>query len=150
MQLVNVLKENLVFLDFEAEDKEQAIEKFIHALEETGCIKEPEALKDALFEREKLGTTGIGGGIALPHARSSAIKELTVALFRSDKGIDFKSIDNRPVKLAFILLAPISSGGAYLKLLATISRLLRSDDFKQSLIDAKDAAEVIQIVKDNS
>ncbi len=149
MQLVDVLKENQIFLNFEAENKDQAIEKFISSLQKTGSIKEPEALKDALFEREKLGTTGVGGGIAMPHARSSAINDLTVAFFRSEDGIDFKSIDNAPVNLVFMLLAPVSSGGPYLKLLAKISRLLRSDDFKNALLSAKDASEVMQIVKDN-
>lgn len=149
MQLVDVLKENLVFLNFEAENKDQAIEKFIAALQETGAIKEPEVLKDAIFEREKLGTTGVGGGIAMPHARSSAIKDLTVAFFRSDNGIDFKSIDSKPVNLIFVLLAPVSSGGPYLKLLAKISRLLRSDDFRNSLLEAKTHAEIMEIIQEN-
>lgn len=149
MQLVDVLKEDLIFLNFEAENKEQAIEKFIEALQKTGAIREPEVLKDAIFEREKLGTTGVGGGIALPHARSSAIKDLTVAFFRSEKGIDFKSIDGQPVNLIFVLLAPVSSGGPYLKLLAKISRLLRSDDFRNALLEAVTPAEIINIIQEN-
>lgn len=149
MQLVDVLKENLVFLNFEAANKEEAIEKFINCLENTGTIKEPNALKDALLEREKLGTTGIGNGIAMPHARSSAIKDLTVAFFRSEKGFDFKSMDSDPVHLVFLLLAPVSSGGPYLKLLAKISRLLRSEDFRLSLLNAKDVAAVLQTIQDN-
>ncbi len=149
MQLVDVLKENMIFLNFEAANKEEAIDKFINSLDRTGTIKEPNALKDALLEREKLGTTGIGNGIAMPHARSSAIKDLTVAFFRSEKGIDFKSMDSEPVHLVFLLLAPVTAGGPYLKLLAKISRLLRSDDFRKSLIEAKDVATVLQIIQDN-
>ncbi len=149
MQLVDVLKENMIFLNFEAANKEEAIEKFINSLEQTGTIKEPNALKDALLEREKLGTTGIGQGIAMPHARSSAIKDLTVAFFRSEKGIDFKSMDSEPVHLVFLLLAPVTAGGPYLKLLAKISRLLRSDDFRKALIEAKDVATILQIIQDN-
>ncbi len=149
MQLVDVLKENQIFLNFEAENKDKAIEKFVSSLQQSGSIKEPEALKDALFEREKLGTTGVGGGIAMPHARSSAIKDLTVAFFRSEAGIDFKAIDSSPVNLVFMLLAPVSSGGPYLKLLAKISRLLRSEEFKSSLLAAKSPAEIMQIIKEN-
>lgn len=149
MQLVDVLKENMIFLNFEAANKEEAIDKFINSLDRTGTIKEPNALKDALLEREKLGTTGIGNGIAMPHARSSAIKDLTVAFFRSEKGIDFKSMDSEPVHLIFLLLAPVTAGGPYLKLLAKISRLLRSDDFRKALIEAKDVASVLQIIQDN-
>ncbi len=149
MQLVDVLKENMIFLNFEANNKEEAIEKFINSLEKTGTIKEPNALKDALLEREKLGTTGIGQGIAMPHARSSAIKDLTVAFFRSEKGIDFKSMDSEPVHLVFLLLAPVTAGGPYLKLLAKISRLLRGDDFRTALMEAKDVSSVLQIIQDN-
>ena len=149
MQLVDVLKENQIFLNFEAENKDKAIEKFVSSLQQSGSIKEPEALKDALFEREKLGTTGVGGGIAMPHARSSAIKDLTVAFFRSEAGIDFKAIDSSPVNLVFMLLAPVSSGGPYLKLLAKISRLLRREEFKSSLLAAKSPAEIMQIIKEN-
>lgn len=149
MQLVDVLKENMIFLNFEASNKEEAIEKFINSLEKTGTIKEPNALKDALLEREKLGTTGIGQGIAMPHARSSAIKDLTVAFFRSEKGIDFKSMDSEPVHLVFLLLAPVTAGGPYLKLLAKISRLLRGDDFRTALMEAKDVSSVLQIIQDN-
>ena len=149
MQLVDVLKENMIFLNFEANNKEEAIEKFINSLEKTGTIKEPNALKDALLEREKLGTTGVGQGIAMPHARSSAIKDLTVAFFRSEKGIDFKSMDSEPVHLVFLLLAPVTAGGPYLKLLAKISRLLRSDDFRTALMEAKDVSSVLQIIQDN-
>lgn len=149
MQLVDVLKENMIFLNFEANNKEEAIEKFINSLEKTGTIKEPNALKDALLEREKLGTTGVGQGIAMPHARSSAIKDLTVAFFRSEKGIDFKSMDSEPVHLVFLLLAPVTAGGPYLKLLAKISRLLRGDDFRTALMEAKDVSQVLQIIQDN-
>jgi fructose-specific phosphotransferase system IIA component len=149
MQLVDVLKENLVFLNFEADNKEMAMEKLIAALEESGTIQEPMVLKTALYEREKLGTTGVGGGIAMPHARSSAIKDLTVAFFRSEKGIDFNSIDGKPVHLIFMLLAPISSGGPYLKLLAKISRLLRSDEFRDALMEAGTPQKVMEIIQEN-
>jgi len=149
MQLAQILTKNHVFLNFEAENKEEAIEKFIQMLEQSGAIKDPAVLKDALFEREKLGTTGVGSGSAMPHARSGAIKELTVAFFRSEKGFDLKSTDAAPVNLVFLLLAPVSSGGPYLKLLAKISRLLRGDDFRSNLMVAKDIDEVLQIIKDN-
>lgn len=148
MQLVDVLKEDLVFLNFEADSKDQAIEKFIASLADTGTIKEPDVLKDALFEREKLGTTGVGGGIAMPHARSASIKDLSVAFFRSEKGIEFNAVDNKPVHIIFMLLAPISSGGPYLKLLAKISRLLRSDEFRDALTDATSAAKVMEIIQE--
>lgn len=150
MQLVDVLKENMIFLNFEAENKEEAIEKFVQSIEKTGIVKDANVIKDALLEREKLGTTGIGEGFALPHARSSAIKDLTVAFFRSEKGFDFKAVDGKPVQLVFLLLAPVSAGGPYLKVLAQISRLMRGEDFRNSLLEAKDVAALLQVIQDNS
>jgi PTS system fructose-specific IIC component len=149
MQLTNILTDKHIFLNFEADSKEEAIEKFIELLKDSGSIKDAAVLKDALFEREKLGTTGVGSGIAMPHARSGAISGLTVAFFRSEKGFDFKATDDAPVNIVFLLLAPVAAGGPYLKLLAKISRLLRSDEFRDSLMNAKDVAEVLQIIQDN-
>lgn len=149
MQLMDVFKENLVFLEFAAGSKDEAVEKFVRAVENHGFVEDLKLLREALFEREKLGTTGVGGGIAIPHARSAAIKSLTVAFFRARDGIDFQAIDNKPVHLIFMLLAPLSSGGPYLKLLAKISRLLRSDEFRSALMEAKTPAEVLEIIKEN-
>jgi fructose PTS system EIIBC or EIIC component len=149
MQLVEVLRENLVFLKFEAESKDAAIEKFVETVAAAGVVDNAKMLREALFEREKLGTTGVGGGIAIPHARTSAVKDLTVAFFRSTKGIDFAAIDGKPVHLMFLLLAPVSSGGPYLKLLANISRLLRSDEFRSALMDAQNPADVMAAIKDH-
>lgn len=149
MQLVDVFKENMIFLEFDAKEKDEAIEKFVNLVGRTGVIEDEKALKDALFEREKLGTTGVGGGIAIPHARSGAVKELMVAFFRSSDGLNFNAVDARPVNLVFMLLAPVSSGGPYLKLLAKISRLLRSDGFRSDLMNAENPAQVMEIIKLN-
>jgi len=149
MQLADVFKENMIFLDFTADNKDEAINKFVGSIENCGFIEEPQTIKNALFEREKLGTTGVGGGIAIPHARCGAIKDLVVAFFRSSKGINFSSIDGKPVNLIFMLLAPIAAGGPYLKLLAKISRLLRSDEFRSSLMEAKSSKSVLQIIQDS-
>ncbi len=148
MQIAELMKENLIALDFAAADKKDALDRLVQAVEKTGYIEDIQGLKKALEEREKLGTTGVGGGIAIPHARCSAVKDLTVAFFRSKDGVDFRSIDNKPVHLIFLLLAPLSSGGQYLKLLAKISRLLRHDDFRQALLDAKVPKEIVEIIQE--
>ncbi len=149
MQLVDAFKENLIFLEFAAQNKDEAIERFVSAVDKAGMAEDPQGLKHAILEREKLGTTGVGGGIAIPHARCSAIKDLTVAFFRSKAGINFNAIDGKPVNLIFLLLAPVSSGGPYLKLLAKISRLLRDDNFRLALMEAPGPKEVMEIIKDN-
>ena len=147
MQLVDVFKEDMVFLELEARDKEDAIGKLVSSVEKCGLVDDLKIIRDALFEREKLGTTGIGGGIAIPHARSASIKDLSVSFFRSKQGIDFEAVDGKPVNIVFMLLAPISSGGPYLKLLAKISKMLRSDDFREGLMSAASPTEIMEIVK---
>jgi len=149
MQLAEVFKEDLIFLDFEAQNKDESIEKMVKSVEKAGGVEDVQSLKTALSDREKLGTTGVGGGIAIPHARCSAVKDLTVAFFRSKNGVNFNAIDNKDVNLIFLLLAPVASGGPYLKLLAKISRLLRSDDFRASLMEAKSPRDVLEIVQEN-
>ncbi|HOY65460.1 MAG TPA: fructose PTS transporter subunit IIA [Candidatus Ozemobacteraceae bacterium] len=149
MQLADVLHEKMVFLDFKANGKDEAIDAFVKAIAGAGAVDEPAALKSALLEREKLGTTGVGGGIAIPHARCGAIKDLSVAFFRSADGINFGAIDGKPVNLVFLLLAPVASGGPYLKLLAKISRLLRGDEFRQALMDASGAPAVLDIIREH-
>jgi fructose-specific phosphotransferase system IIA component len=149
MQLAEVFKENLIFLDFEAENKDQAIEKMVAAVGATGGVEDSSGLKAALIDREKLGTTGVGEGIAIPHARCSAVKELMAAFFRAGSGVGFDAIDSKPVNLVFLLLAPVSSGGPYLKLLAKISRMLRSNEFRGALLEAKSAKDVMEIIQEN-
>ena len=149
MQLTEFFKENLIHLDFQAGDKDEALNKMVRALETAGSVDDVNGLRTALIEREKLGTTGVGGGIAIPHARCAAAKELSVGFFRSKEGVNFQAIDSQPVHLVFLLLAPVASGGAYLKLLAKISRLLRSDDFRNGLMEAKTPGEVMELIKEN-
>ena len=149
MQLAEYFKENLIHLEFAAKDKDDALNQMVRALEGAGTVEDINGLRAALIEREKLGTTGVGGGIAIPHARCGAAKELTVGFFRSKEGVTFQAIDNQPVHLLFLLLAPVASGGAYLKLLAKISRLLRSDDFRSALLEAKTPGEIMEIIKEN-
>ncbi len=149
MQLAEVLKEDLIFLDFDADNKDSALEKIVKSVEKVGGVEDPAGLRTALIDREKLGTTGVGEGIAIPHARCGAVKDLLVAFFRSKNGVNFSAIDNKPVNLIFLLLAPVASGGIYLKLLAKISRFLRSDEFRSGLMDAKNAKAIIEIVQEN-
>lgn len=149
MQLAELLKEDLIVLDFKASSKEDAINMFVETFARSGLIEDKQALKNALIEREKLGTTGVGSGIAIPHARTNCVKDLAVAFFRSIDGIDFAAIDNKPVHLIFVLLSPISAGGPYLKLLAKISKLLRNEQFRLSLMSIATPKDVIKIIQEN-
>lgn len=108
----------------------------------------PIELARILLERESLGSTGIGEGVAIPHGKYPGIKFLTGALGRSTKGIDFQSMDGKPAHLFFLLVAPENSAGLHLKALARISRLLKTERFRKKIMDAESHAEMVEILRE--
>lgn len=141
-----LLLDNFINLDLDALDKGEAISKLSSMLTSSGKVSDETTFVQAVLEREKLGSTAIGAGIAIPHARANAVNEVSIAFARSQSGIDFNSVDGDPVHLIFLLAAPIESGSLYLKLLARISRLLRYQDLIEDLKKAHTKEEVIKII----
>lgn len=141
-----LLRENFIDLELAVGTKAEAIDKLSGLLGNSGKVEDVTHFVNAVLEREKLGSTAIGAGIAIPHARANTVNEVSIAFARSDKGIDFNSVDGDPVDLIFLLAAPIESGSLYLKLLARISRLLRYQDLIDDLRKATTKEEVIKII----
>ncbi len=104
-------------------------------------------LLDTLLERERLGSTGIGEGIAIPHGKVPGLPALMACFGRAPKGIDFRAIDGKPTYLFFALFAPENSAGVHLKALARVSRIFKGAAFRQSILDAKDAAEIYRLIE---
>jgi PTS system nitrogen regulatory IIA component len=117
----------------------------VSLLKKAGAVAEEDSISKIVLEREELGTTGIGEGIAVPHGKSDAVDRLVAAFGRSEKGIDFGSIDNQPVHLLFLLVAPRDSAGPHLMALARISRLLKNRDFRKGLMNAKDKSGILEM-----
>jgi nitrogen PTS system EIIA component len=101
-----------------------------------------ETIHTALLNRERLGSTGVGDGVAIPHAKIPGLGELVACFGRSSVGVPFEAIDHKPVRLLFVLLVPENSAGVHLKALARISRLLRSGDFRGSLLHFVDGPSI--------
>lgn len=141
-----LLKETFIDLDLPAGNKQDAIDQLSGMLSSSGKVSDRVHFVRAVLEREKLGSTAIGAGIAIPHARAQTVNEVSIAFARSGGGIDFNSVDGDPVHLIFLLAAPIESGSLYLKLLARISRLLRYQDLIDDLKKATTKEEVIRII----
>ena len=147
MNISKYLKEERICLNLEAVEKKAAIRElagFIHVAKEVTNYKS--FLKD-VFEREKVGTTGIGDGIAIPHARTDAVSEFVIAFGKSTKGVEFQSLDSKPVKLVFLMGAPKQNINGYLMILARLTRLLKKFEFRKSLMEASDAKEIIEIFR---
>ena len=145
MKLSEVLTEERVVLDFDAKTKEDAIGALVGPVV-NGFDRE--TVLSEIVEREKLGSTGVGQGVAIPHVRMEAIQEPSVVFGRSSRPVEFDAIDEEPCSLFFLVLGPTSADAqdAYLKTMAKISRLMRSADVRQKLAAAGTAAEIISAI----
>jgi nitrogen PTS system EIIA component len=108
---------------------------------------DPQRLLETLLDRETLGSTGIGDGVAIPHGKVPGLPALMASFGRSKRGVDFKAIDAKPTFLFFTLFAPENSAGAHLKALARISRIFKNPAFRESIMKAKDAAEIYRLIE---
>jgi PTS system nitrogen regulatory IIA component len=108
---------------------------------------EPQRLLDTLLDREKLGSTGIGEGVAIPHGKVPGLPALVASFGRAPQGIDFRAIDGRPTYLFFALVAPENSAGAHLKALARISRIFKNPSFREAILKAPGPEEIFRLIE---
>jgi len=146
LELTEFISPQLIKLELSSTQKVDAIKELIDLLDKAGFLTDADAFLKSVLEREKVGSTGIGKGIAIPHSRTATVREVVVAVGRSKEGIEFEALDSRPVHLIFLIAAPIESGGLYLKALARLSRLLRYQEFRNELMEAKTAEDIIKII----
>lgn len=146
MKLSQILNKNSIISDLQSTDKKGVIEELAFSVAGTTKASGDEIVK-VLLEREQLGSTGIGGGIAIPHGKLNAVNAITVGLGISQKGVEYDSLDNKPVHIFFLLLTPENSTGGHLKVLAQISKLLKMDQFKRDLRQSKSAEQIFDIIE---
>ena len=148
MKIMDFLNKKAVSVDIKSTDKEGVIRELVDLLSNATEIKNKEELISAVLAREALGSTGIGQGIGIPHAKSQNVKELVAAFGLSKNGVDFDSLDGEPAHIFFLLLAPEESAGPHLKALARISRMLKDKYFREMLKKAKDEKEILRIIQE--
>ncbi len=146
MELTDFISPPCIKLELASTKKVDAIKELIDLLDKAGYVTDADAFLKSVLEREKVGSTGIGKGIAIPHSRTSTVREVVVAFGRSPSGIEFDALDNKPVQLIFLIAAPVESGGLYLKALARLSRLLRYQEFRTELMNCQNVDEVIKVI----
>jgi PTS system fructose-specific IIC component len=130
------MPENLILLDLEATTKKEAITKMVDRLRETGVVSDGSKFLEAVFERESLGSTAIGNGMALPHARTQYIDKITILMARLKESIDYKASDGKDVELLFLLGTPLKAVGEYLSVLAKLSKILKNDKTREKILKA--------------
>ena len=148
MRLIDILDESSIVADLQAVTKAEALEILVEAMSRTTPAIDKQEILQILLERELLGSTGIGDGVAIPHGKSKALAEIISGFGLSKHGIDFDSLDGRPAHLFFLLVAPETSVGTHLKMLARISRMLKNGDFRKKLLNATSQHEIYQIISD--
>ncbi len=148
MQIMDFLSKKAIVADIKSTKKEDVIKELVDAFVNAGDIEKRyrNKLIDALIARESLGSTAIGQGIAIPHAKSDCVNKLIAAFGLSKKGVDFDSLDGELAYIFFLLVAPQDSAGPHLKALARISRLLKDKYFRDSLRACSDEKAVIKII----
>ena len=150
VNLLDYLPEPAIEVELKGQNKKEILKEMVALLADAHKIKRADKILEALMEREELGSTGIGQGIAIPHGKSEHVDQVVAALDISKKGIDFDALDGEPVYLFFILVAPLNSSGIHLKILAKISRLLKDKFFRQALRESKSADEALKQVKEEN
>lgn len=146
MRISDTLQEGAIISELNATDKKAVLEELTGTLTEASGVNQEEMVR-VLMERERLGSTGIGGGIAIPHGKLGALSSLLMAFGRSRKGVEFDAMDGKPTHLFFLLLAPEDSTGAHLKMLARISRSLKNSVFRERLMTAADGRELYMVIQ---
>ena len=148
MKIAEFLREDLILPELAATDKKGALVELCEALGRVHPTLQAGRLAEVLLEREKLGSTGVGEGVAIPHGKLPGVPGLLAAFGRSTRGIEFEAIDKRPAQLFFVLFAPENSAGIHLKALARISRLFKSASFRKSILEANGAAGIYKLISE--
>ena len=145
--LFKVLNKDSISCDLRGKNKSEIICEMLDLLEKSGKLDDKEKVREALFEREKSMSTGLGNEIALPHARTDAVKEISVAVGIKKDGVDFASLDGKPAKIFVMIVSPSSGQAPHMQVLSAVSGILMHEEVKEKLLGASSAEEVYELLK---
>ncbi|MEW5873646.1 MAG: PTS sugar transporter subunit IIA [Candidatus Zixiibacteriota bacterium] len=146
MKLSKFCEEDLMTFDLEGQTKEEVIRELVELAGKSSLVRDKEDLLSAVLERENLVTTGVGYGVAFPHAKTRSLKGIVIVFGRSEVGVDFEAMDKKPVHLFFLIAAPEDAIGAHLNVMARLSYVMKSEKNRERLMRAKTAGEVMLIL----
>lgn len=148
VKIKDYMSEDLIDLNLKSKTKQEVLNELSKLMSKSVNIQDKDTIKRALMEREELGSTGIGKGIAIPHAKTNTASKLTIAFGISENKIEFDSLDGEGVNIFFVFASPIEDSQVYLKVLARISRLIRSEEFRKKLLGCRTPEEVISYISE--
>jgi PTS system nitrogen regulatory IIA component len=135
MNMKDVLRESCVITNLAGSTKTEVLSELVQSFKEAGLIDNVDEAVNVVLDREKLGSTGIGDGIAIPHGKMKGIDRILCAFGKSKEGIDYDAVDGKPAHIFFLLLAPEESAGLHIQMLSRISRILRDQTFRKQLVE---------------
>lgn len=147
MKILDILAKESIIPELSGKSKKQVLEELIDALLINRPHLDRDRLMTVLLERERLGSTGIGDGIAIPHGKMKDLDQLALSFGRSSQGVDFESMDGKPVHLFFLLVAPENCAGIHLRALAKIARLLKNGTVRKRLGNVEGREEVYSVIQ---
>lgn len=147
MKITDLLRKETLILELEAKTKSEVIDELAEKLDKSGCLQDIQAFKEAIRARETQGSTGIGDGIAIPHAKTDAVKEPAICFGRSTSGIEYESLDEQPAHLFFMIAAPDGANETHLETLSRLSVLLMNEGFRNRLLQATSEEEILEVVR---
>ncbi len=142
MKLADILKESCVIADVKGATKREILFDLVEPLKKANLLSDADAAVNIIMEREKLGSTGIGDGVAIPHGKMRNLDTVLCVVGRSQRGVDFDAVDKKPVHIFFLVLAPEESASLHLTVLSRISKIVRDQSFKKGVLKVTDAHDI--------
>ncbi|MCL5029788.1 MAG: PTS sugar transporter subunit IIA [Bacteroidetes bacterium] len=147
MKVLELLSSNYVIPEINAQSKEEVINELINLFKDDQRVIDLEKVRDAVLEREKIMSTGVGKGFAIPHGKTNAVNDILAAFGKSNLPIEYDSLDGHPVYLVFLLVGKDNLVSKHIKLLSRISRMMNKDEFREKLMKAKTSEEILEIFR---
>lgn len=147
MKVTDILKKDFIISELRGKEKEEVINELIDLFKNDKRVNDIEKVRNAVLEREKIMSTGVGKGFAIPHGKTDAINEIIAAFGKTDSPIDYQALDNKPVNLVFLLIGKDNLVSTHIKLLSRISRMMNKDEFREGLLKTKSSEEIFDLFK---
>lgn len=144
MKISEVLTEEFVTPHLKGNSKAEVIDAMVELVSASEKVLDKEKVRDAILQREKIMSTGVGNGFAIPHGKTEAVSDIVAAFGITEKPIEYQSLDEHPVRLVFLLVGKDSMVGPHIKLLSRISRLMNKEEFRRKLLETKTAREILE------
>jgi fructose-specific phosphotransferase system IIA component len=147
VKISDILTEDFVVVGLDVSTKEDAINALVDIIAKSDKVKNANKVREAVFEREKIMTTGVGKGFAVPHGKTDAVTDIVAVFAVTKKPIDYESLDGEPVRLIFLIVGRDNMVGPHIKLLSRVSKLMNDNNFREKLLNAKTPKEVVELFK---